>query len=215
MTLTTPPLTRLLPPPGTPFVVYGTWVEETPGGLVVKISAANIPGGPLSEFSLGGKLADVMCQIEPHELPIALTTRLAQVDGHAEWVFDYLGSDLAEVFSVPAELQPSPPRPQEPDELSTEAEAMLRESLGLREDEPIPEPKGPLEPHERGAEPPRFDPTKHMDLSTAEPAPPLPPPADPGPPPDPSAQTAPVPQIPPPPSRALGSHIDLSDPFAH
>jgi hypothetical protein len=92
---------------------------------------------------------------------------------------------------------------------------MLRESLGIPAGEPLPEPAGALPVAEQPEQPYRFDPTTHMDLSRAEPAPPLPPPAPPGPEPDPGAQLGPQNVVPPPQARHPGAVGDASTPFAH
>ncbi len=92
---------------------------------------------------------------------------------------------------------------------------MLREAIGLPPDAPIPDPAGPLPPEQQPDEPYRFDPTRHMDLGVAEPAPPLPPPAPPGPPPPAGAQTFIVPPAPPPQTHDHGAFGDGSVPFAH
>ncbi len=211
MSLTAPPPRRRLPDPTVPFVLYAVWGDAKRA----EVAVSNIPGGALGEFAVGGRLAEQVSQVLPEELPICLTMQLAKVgpegQERGEWVFEYLGSP-DEVFAVPAELQPNPPRPQTVAELNSSAETMLRESLGIPEGEPIPEPAGPLPPEQRPEEPYRFDPTPHMDLTVAEAAPPLPEPAPPGPTPAPNGQTSPVPQIPPP-ARGLGSYGDKSIPF--
>ncbi len=95
MSLTAAPLQRILPDPGVPFVVYAIWAEFDyltgpivvspseldPGDGVLKFSAANLPGGPLGEFAVSGSLAVPLSQVDPSELPIALSLRLDQEDG--------------------------------------------------------------------------------------------------------------------------------------
>lgn len=224
MSLTASPLTRLLPEPGQPFVVYAIWALDTytvQGRLgldqTVCFSAANIPGGPLGEFAVSGSLAVPLSQVHPSELPIALSLRLGQVDGHGVWEFDYLGQSdaFAEIWRVPPDVQPNGPTPLTPDQLNAGAENMLREALGLPDDMPLPEPGGQLPPEEANEEPYRFDPTRHMDLTAADPPPPLPEPTAAAPPPPPGAQEFFAPPIPPPQSKNHGAFGDATVPFAH
>lgn len=235
MSLTDPPLQRRLPDPGTPFVVTAAWIE-TPAGQcfptepkwgvpdqpnLVKIAAANLPGGPLGEFAVAGELAEKIAQVYADELPIALTLRLGRGSGGGEgagvWVFDFLGQSdqFAQIWRIPPDVQPQGPTPLTPEELNQGAEDQLRESLGIPAGEPIPEPAGELPPDERPEQPYRFDPSAHMDLNMAEPAPPLPPPAAAGPPPGPGAETFHAPPIPPSQQRQHGAFGSESVPFAH
>lgn len=235
MTLTAAPPTRLLPEPGQPFVVCAIWAEDhdpDEGTTVwappfeasdVRFSAANLPGGPLGEFAVGGALAEVLSQVEPAELPIAVTLRLAlleDVNGRpvkGEWRFDYLGQSdaFSQIWQVPSEVQPNGPEPLTLDQLNQGAEEMVRESLGIPPGEPIPEPGGQLPAEEANDEPYRFDPTRHMDLSMAAPAPALPPPAPEGAPPPPGAQQFFAPPLPPSQDKRHGAYGDESVPFAH
>lgn len=229
MSLTIAPLTRLLPEPGQPFVVYAIWAEDhdPDDGLtvwapplesaVVRFSAANLPGGPLGEFAVSGSLAEPLSQVDPAELPIALSLRLDEVDGHGVWRFDFLGQSdaFADIWRIPPDVQPSGPVPLTPDQLNQGAEDMLREALGLPDGAPIPEPGGKLQGEEINGEPYRFDPTRHMDLQSAEPPPPLPEPAAPGPPPPPGSQEFFAPPIPTPQDKRHGAFGDATVPFAH
>lgn len=229
MTLTRVPPSPILPDPGQPFVVYALWIEGPEGhafltrpdlgapdhpDALVKMAIANVPGGPLVEVAVGGSLAEQIAQVYADELPLVLALHLAQVDGHGEWRFTMIGEDPAEVWQIPADVQPQPPRPLSLEELNAGAEEQLRESLGIPPGEPIPEPAGQLPPDEQSDEPYRFDPTRHMDLGKAEPAPPLPAPAAPGPAPLESAQTSHVPELPPA-GKPIGSYGDATVPFAH
>jgi hypothetical protein len=232
VSLTDAPLTRLLPEPGQPFVVYAIWVEDTagrfhpprpelgppnPDAAVVKFAAANLPGGPLGEFAVSGSLADPISRVYREELPIALSLRLGQVDGHGVWLFDFLGqsSDFASIWRIPPEVQPNAPTSLLPEELNAGAEDQLRESLGLPPEAPIPEPAGQLPPDQAADEPYRFDPTPHLDLSSAEPAPALPEPKAPGPLPPSGAQHFFAPPLPEGQEKNHGAYGDASVPFAH
>jgi hypothetical protein len=221
MGLTTAPTLHRLPDPGVPFVVYAIWLEPAGAENLQKMAISNIPGGPLFEFAVAGHLAKQLAEVYPDELPIVLSLRLAIVDADAgprgEWTFDYLGQDPTPIFAAErAEMMPSPPTPQTPDELREGEQRMLRESLGIPDADPIPEPAGELPADEQPEAPYRFDPTPHLDLTKAEAAPALPEPAPPGPPPAPGAQTSPVPEIPPiNTTRHPGTHAPDAEPFAH
>jgi hypothetical protein len=80
---------------------------------------------------------------------------------------------------------------------------------------PIPVPQGQLPPEERSEEPYRFDPARHMDLSMAEAAPALPPPAPVGPEPAPGAAVYAGPALVPTQDKQHGAFGDASVPFAH
>ncbi len=213
---TTPPV-RALPHPGEPFVVYAVWHQDG----AVRFAAANLPGAALGEFAVGGALAHTLGQVRPDELPIALSLRLATVQGWegpiGEWRFDYLGSreSFGEVWQIPTDVQPVAPTPLTFEELNQGAEDMVRESLGLPPDAEIPQPGGELPPEEHSEEPYRFDPTRHMDLSMAEAAPALPPPAPPGPEPAPGAAVYAGPALVPTQDKQHGAFGDASIPFAH
>lgn len=226
MSLTTAPLNRLLPEPGQPFVVYAIWNDSegrfysagTAAAGVTKFAAANLPGGPLGEFAVSGSLAAPLSQVDPTELPIALSLRLDLSEGRPPtWMFDFLGQSDAfgEIWRIPADVQPNSPVPLTPEQLNAGAEDMLREALGLPPDAPLPEPGGELSPAEQPDEPYRFDPTRHMDLSMAEAPPPLPEPK--------AAVLEPpshlpeffAPEIPPPQSKRHGAFGDATVPFAH
>jgi hypothetical protein len=222
---------KRLPDSGQPFVLTAVWIEGPDGSVympvpergappppsLVKIAAANLPGGPLGEFALAGELADAVAQVYPDELPIALSLRLGQLDGRGVWLFDYLGQSdrFSEIWRIPPDVQPTGPRPLTLAELNKGAEDQVREALGIPESEPIPEPAGQLDPTEAAEAPYRFDPTAHMDLDKAEPAPALPPPAAPGPDPTPGAETFAPPPLPPPQTRQHGAFGNESVPFAH
>jgi hypothetical protein len=180
--------------PGVPFALTAAW--QTPSGAWE--IAAEHGTGARHEYLVGGELAAQLEQISPEgsELPIML--QLGRGD-QGQWRFMYLGAAG---------------RALAPEELNQGAQQQLRESLGIPATSPLPTPQGPLPPDERPAEPLRFDPTPHMDLSRAEPPVPLPAPAPPGPPPDPAAQTAPSAPVPEP-GRPLGSYGDKTVPFAH
>lgn len=212
MTLTTPPTRRILPDPGVPFVVYACWGDGS------RIAIANVPGGPLGEFAIGGRLAQLMGQVAPSELPIVLTLRLEVVgqgsERRGEWTFDYLGGpEYFDSHGAAADIR-STVAPRSASELNEAEREMLRDSLGVGPEDDLPEPAGPLPEGEQAEQPYRFDPTPHLDLSTAEAPPELPQPAQPGPEPAPNAQTAPVPHIPPP-AKPLGAFGDASVPFRH
>jgi hypothetical protein len=216
VSLVAAPLRRRLPDPGALFIVYALWVEPGDREDEIRIAIANVAGGELGEFAVGGSLARPLFEVGPAELPIVLAMELAQLDGHGEWRFDFRGTDPNLLYAVEVgELQPEAPRPQSMAELNAGAERQLRESLGIPAGEPIPEPAGELPPSEQPEAPYRFDPTQHMDLGAAEQPAPLPPPAPPGPEPDPGAQTSPVPEVPPPATRNPGAFGDQSVPFAH
>jgi len=204
MTLTTAPNTPNLLRPDAAFLLTAHW-PAPPDSL--RIAASVHPGAYTHEYAIGGRLAEQVALVEHAELPIALVLRQRE-DG---WAFDYLGGP--EWFD--AHSAHSPPVPRSAQELGEAEQAMLRQSLGIPDGAPLPEPQGPLPPAEQPSEPYRFDPTPHMDLQTADPAPELPPPAPPGPDPDPGAQTSPVPRIPPPKKKGLGAYGDQSVPFAH
>jgi hypothetical protein len=219
MTLTAAPPRSKLPDLGVPFVVYALWHEQHPGAdeLTRRIAIANVPGGPLYELAVAGSLAEPLTKVFPEELPIVLALAI-DPDGPdgPSWCFEFQGTDPAAVFaSQRNELQPAPPAPLGPEELNAGAETQLRESLGIPDGQPLPEPAGELTAAEASEEPYRFDPTRHMDLSAAEPAPPLPPPAPPGPPPEPGAQLGPQNTPPPPSTRDPGAYGDQTVPFAH
>lgn len=234
MPLTTTPLVRALPEPGQPFVVYAIWVHneqfgidylrsDHPGGLdddeVIRFSAANLPGAALGEFAVTGSLAVPLAQVRPDELPIALSLRLHIPTSGApsQWEFDYLGQrdSFGEIWQIPTDVQPLAPTPLTFDQLNQGAEDMIRESLGLPPDVAIPEPAGLLPAEEASEEPYRFDPTRHMDLSMADAAPPLPPPAAEGPPPAPGAAVYAGPALQPTQDKQHGAFGDASVPFAH
>jgi hypothetical protein len=207
VSLATPPQPPQLLASGLPFLLtawWWTWDQtgaerrERPG---VVIAAAEYPGAHSHEFAIGRPLCVPIEQVELYELPIALQL----VRRGSEWAFDYLGGP--ELFSSPA-----PPTLRTPEQIRGAEEAMLRESLGIPPDQPIPEPQGPLPAEDRPEQPYRFDPTPHMDLSTAEAPAPLPPPAPPGPPP---AEQSRLPAPVPPPGKPLGAFGDASQPFAH
>lgn len=194
MPLTQPPLQRMLPEPGQPFVVYAIWGrghggQDHPADTVssqesICFAAANLPGGPLGEFAVSGSLARPLVSVYTDELPIALSLRLATIlapDGsvdRGEWVFDFLGQAdrFPDIWRIPPEVQPNAPTPLTPEELNQGAEDQIRESLGIPPDQPIPHPIGTLSPEEQAEEPYRFDPTPHLDLTKADPPLPLPPP---------------------------------------
>jgi len=226
---TTPPV-RALPHPGEPFVVYAIWAEPGEAGYggdmlqyggALRFSAANLPGAALGEFAVSGALAVPLAQVRPDELPIALSLRLATVEGRegpiGEWRFDYLGSreSFGQIWQIPTDVQPVAPTPLTLEQLNQGAEDMVRESLGLPPEVPIPTPEGQLPPEERSEEPYRFDPTRHMDLSMAEAAPALPPPAPPGPEPAPGAAVYAGPALVPTQDKQHGAFGDASIPFAH
>jgi hypothetical protein len=203
-----------------PFVVYGLWAINEAGALVaaslkeiVRMSVANIPGGPLYEVAVGGTLAKPLRSVLiPDDLPFCLSMKLIDLGDRGEWRFRLEGTDPAEVFKIPPELQGQPPAPVAVEQLNQGAAEMVREATGLQPGEKIPEPAGPLPPSEQPAEPARFDPTRHMDLTTAGAPPPVPEPAAPGPPPSEAPQfSAPV----PPPGRPLGKLDPTAEPFAH
>lgn len=104
--------------------------------------------------------------------------------------------------------------PKSVEELSDSAQLMLRDSLGIPDGEPVPIPAGELPTAERPAEPYRFDPSPHLDLSKAEVAPPLPPPVPIGPQPSADAQTFIVPSFPVPRANFTLEKIH-GQPFAH
>jgi hypothetical protein len=234
MTLTTPPPVRLLPHEGEPFVVYAIWGEYEGDmlstadmvemGMIPKViyfSAANLPGGPLGEFAVSGSLAVPLAQVRPSELPIALSLRLATVEGRegpiGEWRFDFLGQSdsFARIWRIPPDVQPTGPTPLTLEELNQGAEEMVRESLGLPPEAPLPVPGGPLPPEEASEQPYVFDPSRHMDLSMAEAPPPLPPPAASGPEPAPGAAVYAGPALQPTQDKQHGAFGDASVPFAH
>jgi hypothetical protein len=205
MSLTTPPKPRALVP-GEPLTVVAVWQEGEDlganGPMAMRMAVLD-PLGIRAEYRVTGVPAEQLFTVNPAEdLPFFVS--LAQENGR--WTFSYQGQ--------PADFRPASPTPMSPEQLSAAAEAMLRESLGLAPGEPIPLPAGELPPAEQPEPPRNFDPTPHMDLGMAEAAPALPPPAPPGPEPAPGAQTAPVPQIPPPANPVHGG-IDLGQPFAH
>jgi hypothetical protein len=205
MTLATPPDTPNLIRPDAPFLLTAFWAWDGPG---LKIAACVYPGAPLHEYLIRDHLAEQVARVDYGELPIVLTIRKRR-DG---WAFDYLGGPEWFASRLPSA---EPPQLRTPAELSEGEEAMLRESLGIPPTAPIPQPQGPLPPSERPEEPFRFDPTPHMDLSTADAPAEIPPPAPPGPEPAPGAETSPVPRIPPPVKKGLGSFGDRSHPFPH
>ncbi len=226
MSLVAPPLTRALPHPGEPFVVYAIWgyqpglKEVSPWDVpeeldLIGFAAANLPGAALGEFAVMGSLAYPLSQVHPSELPIALSLRLDTEN--RVWRFDYLGSreSFGQIWQIPTDVQPVAPTPLTLEELNQGAEEMVRESLGLPPDVAIPEPEGQLPPEEASEEPYRFDPTRHMDLSMAEAAPPLPDPAAPGPDPASGAQQFFAPPLPEPQGKRHGAYGDASVPFAH
>jgi hypothetical protein len=226
MSLTTVPPARLLPEPGQPFIIYAIWPLDayTVNGRqglnqTWVLSAANLPGGPLAEFAVGGALAEVLAQVEPAELPIAVTLRLHVPTSGApsEWRFDYLGQSdaFAQIWQVPSAVQPNGPEPLTLEQLNQGAEEMVRESLGIPPGESIPEPGGQLPAEEANEEPYRFDPARHMDLSMAAPAPLLPPPAPEGAPPPVGAQEFFAPPLPVGQDKRHGAYGDESIPFAH
>jgi hypothetical protein len=180
------------------------------------IAAAEYPGDWPHEYVLGAQLATPIAQVDLDELPIALALRFTPDRG---WHFEYLGG--AEFFR-PADVEPPPapvaPTPMSPDQLSGQAEAMLRQSLGLGADDPLPPPAGELPVAEQPEAPYRFDPHPHMDLTKAEPppafhgeAPATAPPAAPPPPDARTSPAAPVPE-PAPPGPAPASN---AEPFVH
>lgn len=222
MSLTATPPIRALPHPGEPFVVYAIWKDPDGRDLSrLRFAAANLPGAALGEFAVSGSLAAPLSQVRPDELPIALSLRLATTQGpegpHGEWVFDFLGQAdaFAGIWRIPADVQPVAPTPLTLEQLNQGAEDMVRESLGLPPEVPIPEPRGVLPPDERSDEPYRFDPTRHMDLSMAEAPPELPPPAPAGPEPAPGAATYAGPALVPTQDKQHGAFGDASVPFAH
>lgn len=204
-------------PPGRPFRLTAVWPLED-GGQGIRVEG---PGGS-QEFALGGYLASQVSLMEPAELPIDLI--LARDENG--WHFRLAGSppaptpasspatSLAE-HVTPGPIVGTPPQPQTPEQLSEGARALLRESLGLGPDDPIPLPQGQLPTEERPESPQIFDPTPHMDLSAAEAPPLLPPPAPPGPTPPANAQTGPALGMPPPRAEGLGAFGDKTVPFAH
>lgn len=198
--------------PEVPFLLTARWQDGPEDGYQVYIAAAEYPGAPPREYAIGESISSPVMLVERAELPITL--QLIRDPDAGGWRFDYLGGP--EYFTPPppvSELAPNvAPTPMAPAQLSAQAEAMLRESIGIPPGSSIPEPAGPLPPEERSGEPYRFDPTPHMDLQTAEPAPPIPPPAPPGPEPTESPRLpAPV----PPPGKPLGTYGDQTVPFAH
>ncbi|HEX3561828.1 MAG TPA: hypothetical protein VHU24_03230 [Solirubrobacterales bacterium] len=216
-------------------MVYAVWAEDPRGrwfdpsivvthplaNVVLKFAAANLPGAALGEFAVSGSLAAPLSQVHPSELPIALALDLTTVregtDIHGEWRFEFLGQsdEFGKIWQIPADVQPVAPTPLTFEQLNQGAEDMLRESLGLPPDVPIPVPQGALPPEEHPEEPYRFDPTRHMDLSMAEAPPPLPPPKEPGPEPAPGAAIYGGPALQPTQDKQHGAFGDASVPFAH
>ncbi len=188
--------------PGGPFLLTAI-VSRTSG---VTIAASYHPGGQTYEFAIGGVLAEQVLEVDVEELPIALCVNWG-ADG---WGFDYLGGP--EHFAEPP-IGHTPPTPRSVEELHVAEQKMLRESLGIPADQPIPAPAGPLPPAEQPDPPESFDPTPHMDLSLTTGPDPVPTAAPPGP--EPSEAGVPAPPLPPP-ARPLGSYGDRTEtPFAH